>query len=158
MQFAHSLLSGALLLFPVAVTVAIYIGLNIHQIFHTGFKGSYGIPIQIGTKFGTTTYCQKSIGITPQNKRYTCKFVPAVASPLSDVFSLACSVVGLSFILAQNFSSRKVGASIRIRLQMDRARRVRFGVFPIPCRIGALTEDTPAGYAKDMLAVDERAS
>jgi hypothetical protein len=103
MQFAHSLLSGALLLLPIAVTVAIYIGLNIQHIFHSGFKGSYGIPTDIVPKFGTNTYCQKSIGITPQNQRYTCKSVPAVAAPLSDVFSLAWPMVGLGFIQRKTF-------------------------------------------------------
>jgi hypothetical protein len=115
MQFAHSLLSGALLLLPVAVTLAIYIGINTHQIFHSGFKGSYGIPNNV-PKFGINTYCQKSIGITPQNGRYTCKFVPAVASPCQRGFSLAWSVVGFRFILRKTFQS-EVGASIRSPLE-----------------------------------------
>lgn len=76
MKVTHTLFSGLLLALPVAVTVGIYIGLNVEQIFHSGFKGSYGIPSGSGpiiSKSGTYTYCKKSIGITPQNKRYTCK-------------------------------------------------------------------------------------
>ncbi|QDS67696.1 hypothetical protein FKW77_005447 [Venturia effusa] len=74
MKVTHTLFSGGLLLLPVAVTVGIYVGLNVQEIFHSGFKGSYGIPSGSGPLVptsGTTTYCQKSIGITPQNKRYT---------------------------------------------------------------------------------------
>ncbi|TID27752.1 glycoside hydrolase family protein [Venturia nashicola] len=74
MKTTHTLFSGLLLVLPIAVTVGIYIALNIDQIFHAGFKGSYGIPSGSGPvipKTGTFTYCQKSIGVTPQNKRYT---------------------------------------------------------------------------------------
>jgi hypothetical protein len=79
-MLAHSLLSGALLLLPVAVTLGIYIGVNVQQIFHSGFKGSYGIPNFL-PKFGTNTYCQKSIGITPQNGRYTCELCSCSSCP-----------------------------------------------------------------------------
>lgn len=124
MKVTHTLFSGLLLLLPIAVTVGIYIGLNVQQIFHSGFKGSYGIPIGSGPitpKSGTYTYCQKSIGITPQNKRYTCKScfsVPAVARPLSDVFALVRLLVGVRFICCKTFlfgACRKSVLSIRIR-------------------------------------------
>lgn len=76
MKTTHTLLSGLLLLLPIVATVGVYIGLHIQQIFHSGFDGSYGIPTDsLVAKVGTNTYCQKSIGITPQNQRYTCKFL-----------------------------------------------------------------------------------
>ncbi|KAE9974728.1 hypothetical protein EG328_003685 [Venturia inaequalis] len=74
MKATHTLFSGLLLVLPVAVTVGIYIGLNVEQIFHKGFQGSYGIPSGSGpimAKAGTYTYCQKSLGIEAENKRYT---------------------------------------------------------------------------------------
>ncbi|KIW03385.1 uncharacterized protein PV09_05592 [Verruconis gallopava] len=79
-MLAHSLLSGALLLLPIAVTVGIYIGVEFQKIFHDGFKGSYGIPTGSGGGSATpgssggvetNMYCQKLIGITPQGSRYT---------------------------------------------------------------------------------------
>lgn len=76
-MIGHSLLSGLLLLLPIAATVGIYIGIEFQRIFNGGFKGKYGVPgagdISPGRNSGpqTNMYCQKLIGITPSGSRYT---------------------------------------------------------------------------------------
>jgi hypothetical protein len=77
---AGSLLSGVMLLLPICITVGIYIGVEFQQIFNSGPKGSYGVPTGNtglsspgGQGIQTTMYCQKLIGITPKNSRYTCE-------------------------------------------------------------------------------------
>lgn len=78
-MIGHSLLSGLLLLLPIAATVGIYIGIEFQRIFNGGFKGKYGVPgagdISPGRNSGpqTNMYCQKLIGITPSGSRYTCE-------------------------------------------------------------------------------------
>ncbi|OCL02672.1 glycoside hydrolase family 12 protein, partial [Glonium stellatum] len=75
-----SLLSGALLVLPVAVTVGVYIGVESQRIFHGG--GNYN-PFTPGGnggggggggggrhKYTTETFCQKAYGITPFPGRY----------------------------------------------------------------------------------------
>ena len=89
-MLAHSLLSGALLLLPIAVTVGIYIGIEFQKIFYDGFDNSFGVP-KAGPGGGglsgggnafapdpedgiqTSMYCQKLVGITPKGSRYICK-------------------------------------------------------------------------------------
>jgi hypothetical protein len=100
-MLAHSLLSGALLLLPIAITIGIYIGVESQKIFNNGFKGSYGVPTGNGgsaTPGGngveTNMYCQKLIGIIPKGSRYICELflrgfschtsVPAVVDCLSN--------------------------------------------------------------------------
>ena len=83
-----SLLSGALLVLPVAVTVGVYIGIESQRIFHggdfngftTGGNGGGGGGVGGGGagggghhKFTTETFCQKAYGITPFPGRYVCK-------------------------------------------------------------------------------------
>ena len=80
-----SLLSGALLVLPVAVTVGVYIGMESQRIFHggdfngftTGGNGGGGGGVGGGGgghhKFTTETFCQKAYGITPFPGRYICK-------------------------------------------------------------------------------------
>jgi hypothetical protein len=73
-----TLLSGVLLLLPIAITVGIYIGIESQKIFNGGFGGKYGIPGAGGSSPGrnvveTNMYCQKLIGITPRGSRYTCE-------------------------------------------------------------------------------------
>lgn len=74
-MWSHSLLSGVLLLFPVVITVGIYIGIESQRIFHGGF-GGYGVPTDISNQTRTVTsrYCQKAFGITPSPGRYTCTY------------------------------------------------------------------------------------
>jgi hypothetical protein len=79
-MLAASLLSGALLLFPIAITVGIYIGIEFQKIFNSGFEGTYGVPTGNsgsatpgGNGIQTSMYCQKLIGITPKGSRYTCE-------------------------------------------------------------------------------------
>merc|ERR1711939_109400 len=75
-MFAHSLLSGVLLLLPIVITVGIYIGIESQKIFNGGFDGKYGVPGSGGSTLDrdvveTSMYCQKLIGITPKGSRYT---------------------------------------------------------------------------------------
>jgi hypothetical protein len=85
-MFAHHVLSGLLLLFPVIVTVGIYVGVEFQRIFHGGFEG-YGVPTYLSnaTRIESNTYCQKAFGITPYPNKYTCKCkkspVPALVCP-----------------------------------------------------------------------------
>lgn len=78
-----SLLSGALLVLPVAVTVGVYIGIESQRIFHggdfngftTGGNGGGGGGGGSGGggghhKLTTETFCQKAYGITPFPGRY----------------------------------------------------------------------------------------
>ena len=80
-----SLLSGVLLVLPVAVTVGVYIGIESQRIFHggdfngftTGGNGGGGGGASGGGgghhKLTTETFCQKAYGITPFPGRYICK-------------------------------------------------------------------------------------
>ena len=87
-MIGHSLLSGLLLLLPIAATVGIYIGVQFQKIFNSGFDGKYGVPGSGGTNPGrtggveTNMYCQKLIGISPQGSRYTCELTLSVSALL----------------------------------------------------------------------------
>jgi hypothetical protein len=75
-MFAHSLLSGALILLPIAITVGIYVGIESQKIFNGGFDGSYGVPGSGNSNpdrkvAETNMYCQKLIGIRPAGSRFT---------------------------------------------------------------------------------------
>jgi len=83
-MIAGSLLSGAMLLLPICITVGIYIGVEFQKIFgNDKFGGSYGVPTSGGSssspggngKVETSMYCQKLIGITPKDSRYTCEYL-----------------------------------------------------------------------------------
>jgi hypothetical protein len=95
-MFAHSLLSGVLLLLPIAVTVGIYIGIESQKIFNGGFDGGkFGVPGSGGSQPGrdvveTNMYCQKLIGITPTGSRYTCE-LSSSASLFGSCHHCSCS-------------------------------------------------------------------
>lgn len=95
MLLAHSLLSGVLLLLPIAITVGVYIGIEFQKIFHSGFEGTYGV-LDPGFAGGpsnsdgirTTRYCQKTIGVTPKGGRYTCELSHPLCFSHGLLFSL----------------------------------------------------------------------
>ena len=114
-MFAHSLLSGVLLLLPIVITVGIYIGIESQKIFNGGFDGKYGVPGSGGSTLDrdvveTSMYCQKLIGITPKGSRYTCELFLSSSSestlehyagrPFLSALHLVPAVVSLPF----NFS------------------------------------------------------
>src|SRR5258708_891134 len=96
-----SLLSGALLVLPVAVTVGVYIGIESQRIFHggdfngftTGGNGGGGGGGGGHHKLTTETFCQKAYGITPFPGRYVCK-APAFIFHSSAFTGATTSTVG----------------------------------------------------------------
>ncbi|KAF2405085.1 hypothetical protein EJ06DRAFT_11780 [Trichodelitschia bisporula] len=94
-----SILSGVLLAFPVALTVGVYLGIESQHIFHGGFPntGGYGPNAP-----QTTTYCQKSYGITPDPGRYVRESLRGAILPFpdfpSDVHFFSSPIDLLSFI------------------------------------------------------------
>lgn len=69
-----SLLSGTLLVLPIAVTIGVYIGVEHQQLFNQDHGG--GLFGTGRVKLTTERYCQKFNGITPDPGRYTCECRP----------------------------------------------------------------------------------
>jgi hypothetical protein len=110
-MLAHSLLSGALLLLPIAITVGIYIGIESQKIFNDGFEGRYGVPGAGGSSPGrnvveTNMYCQKLIGITPQGSRYTCELASSLSPRDHPVITAAGSCSSSIGLFASQFFLR----------------------------------------------------
>ena len=74
-----SLLSGALFVLPIAITIGVLVGLETYQTS----RGQKGLgPIDASNGIQTNTYCQKAYGVVPAPGRYICEYIfaPALAS------------------------------------------------------------------------------
>jgi hypothetical protein len=117
-MFAHSLLSGALILLPIAITVGIYVGIESQKIFNGGFDGSYGVPGSGNSNpdrnvVETSMYCQKLIGIRPAGSRFTCE-LSSSQRPFLSALQLVPAVVAIS-TASQFFFSAKPNALIGVQ-------------------------------------------
>jgi hypothetical protein len=131
-MFRLALASASLLCLPIAVTLGVFAGLENQKIIDL-LHGKVPPPSSTnpdGTPRlgGTSTYCQKSIGIQPAPGRYICESLTAFLLCTSCPVFVKVASFSLSFSPPLSFSGRESPPHRNERRQTPDARRYPLGM------------------------------